>query len=109
DLLLGPLHPAAVAPLVRLLARTGSPRASVVARIVVEDATDPDVVAACIHALGRLRDPRDAALIARMRHHYDPALRAELARARGRTGGPSDVESLAAMLDDPRPGVRRAA
>lgn len=102
--------PAAARPrLVRELEATRSVSILPVVRGLLASAPDPDTIAACIHALAALQDPRDATLVRRFSTHDSWFVRAQVAHALGRLGTGDDVPTLKRFLGDQAWWVRYRA
>jgi HEAT repeats len=80
-----------------------------VSALCAEGASD-DVLAASLHALGHLQDPRGARAVLAQRHHPDPTVRLAVAQAaEGVAGEPPDpavVDAVIELTRDVDDGVR---
>lgn len=95
--------------LVRYLESTRNTTVLPLIRLRLQSATDPEAIAAELHALGELRDPTDARYVRLLVAHESAAVRTQAAIALGRLGSRDDVALLEAMLDDPEWWVRYRA
>lgn len=101
--------PPSRARLVRLLDATRTPQGLALARQLLAVENDPDVVAACLHLTGSMRDPADAPTARRLLVHPAWFVRLQAAIALGRIGSPGDESRLSGLLSDPEPWVRHRA
>jgi HEAT repeats len=81
-----------------------------VSALCAEGGASDDVLAASLHALGHLQDPRGARAVLAQRHHPDPTVRLAVAQAaEGVAGEPPDPAVVAAVIEltrDADDGVR---
>lgn len=93
--------PAKVAPrLIRFLEATGSAKIRPYILAILESAIRSEVIAACLHALAELGDPRDLEVIRGQIEHPAWYVRVQAAQALGKIGTPEDEPRLIALLHD---------
>lgn len=89
----------------RALAGLPDVEAGPLARSVVRDAADPDLIIAALRLLARVGGPDDADVVRARCASPNAAVRAKALHALGALGGPPDVPRLMDALSDPSPWV----